>query len=120
MARFCKLQIKLLNQVLCSHISVLPYCLLALDLSKISSYGSKNKRSKGCQGYTFCKVKITPSSLVVTFLLLLLSHFATPWTAACQYPLLMGILQARLLGWVARPPPGDLPNPGIEPRSSTL
>ena len=46
--------------------------------------------------------------------------FAIPWTAACQSPLLMGILQARLLGWVACPPPGDLPNPGIEPRSPTL
>ena len=30
-----------------------------------------------------------------------------------------GILQARILEWVA-PPPGDLPNPGIEPRSPTL
>ena len=26
-----------------------------------------------------------------------------------------GIFQARILGWVAIPPPGDLPNPGIEP-----
>ena len=24
-----------------------------------------------------------------------------------------GILQARILEWVAMPPPGDLPNPGI-------
>ena len=28
-----------------------------------------------------------------------------------------GILQVRILGWVAMPPPGDLPNPGIEPVS---
>ena len=28
-----------------------------------------------------------------------------------------GILQARILEWVAFPSPGDLPNPGIEPRS---
>ena len=28
-----------------------------------------------------------------------------------------GILQARILEWVAMPPPGDLPNPGIEPES---
>ena len=27
-----------------------------------------------------------------------------------------GILQARILEWVAFPSPGDLPNPGIEPR----
>ena len=32
----------------------------------------------------------------------------------------MGILQARILEWVACPPPGDLPNPGIEPRSPAL
>ena len=31
-----------------------------------------------------------------------------------------GILQARILEWVAFPSPRDLPNPGIEPRSSTL
>ena len=31
-----------------------------------------------------------------------------------------GILQARTLEWVAFPFPGDLPNPGIEPRSPAL
>ena len=31
-----------------------------------------------------------------------------------------GILQARILEWVAFPSPGDLPNPGIEPRSPSL
>ena len=31
-----------------------------------------------------------------------------------------GILQARILEWVAVPYPGDLPNPGIDPRSPTL
>ena len=31
-----------------------------------------------------------------------------------------GILQARILEWVAFPSPGNLPNPGIEPRSPTL
>ena len=31
-----------------------------------------------------------------------------------------GILQARILEWVACPPPVDLPNPGIEPRPPTL
>ena len=33
----------------------------------------------------------------------------------------MGILQARILEWVAMSsPPGDLPNPGIKPRSPSL
>ena len=31
-----------------------------------------------------------------------------------------GILQARILEWVAFPSPGDLPNPGIKPRSPAL
>ena len=31
-----------------------------------------------------------------------------------------GILQARILKWVAFPSPGDLPNPVIETRSSAM
>ena len=31
-----------------------------------------------------------------------------------------GILQARILEWVAVPSPGDFPNPGIKPQSPTL
>ena len=31
-----------------------------------------------------------------------------------------GILQARILEWIAFPYPGDLPNPGIEPRSPAM
>ena len=31
-----------------------------------------------------------------------------------------GVLQARILEWLPCPPPGNLPNPGIEPRSPTL
>ena len=50
----------------------------------------------------------------------MLSHvrlFSTPGTLAHQAPQSMGILQARVLKWVACPSPGDLPNPGIKPRS---
>ena len=31
-----------------------------------------------------------------------------------------GILEARILEWIAFPYPGDLPNPGIEPRSPAM
>ena len=44
-----------------------------------------------------------------------MSDFATPWTTV-----LHGILQARILEWVALPFSKDLPNPGIEPLSPTL
>ena len=38
--------------------------------------------------------------------------FVTPWTEACQAPLSLGILQARVLEWVAVP--------GIKPMSPAL
>ena len=53
----------------------------------------------------------------------LLGHiqlFATLWTVACQAPLSMGILKARILEWVAMPYSGYLSNPEIEPRSPAL
>ena len=31
-----------------------------------------------------------------------------------------GILQSRILEWIACPPPGNLPDPGIEPMSLTV
>ena len=46
--------------------------------------------------------------------------FVTPRTVAHQAPLSIGILrQGCWSGWPC-PPPEDLPNPGIEPRSPTL
>ena len=33
---------------------------------------------------------------------------------------LRGLLQARILEWLAFPPPGSLPDPGIEPASAAL
>ena len=47
--------------------------------------------------------------------------FVTPWSAALQAPLSMGILnKTRILEWAAMPPPGDLPNLGIKLRPSAL
>ena len=92
-----------------------------------------NPRRKEEGAYEFCHVQL----------------FATPWTVACRLlcpwyfpgkntgsemkvaqscPTLCdpmdytvhGILQARILEWVAFPSPGDLPNPGIKPRSPAL
>ena len=37
---------------------------------------------------------------------------ATSWTVARQAPLSVGILQARILGWVAMPSSRDLPRNG--------
>ena len=44
----------------------------------------------------------------------------TPWTVACQAPLSMGFSRQEYWGGQPFPFPGDLPNPGIEPRSPAL
>ena len=53
----------------------------------------------------------------------LLSHvqlFATPWTVAHQTPPSMGFSRQEYWSGLPFPSPGDLPNPGIEPRSPSL
>ena len=52
-----------------------------------------------------------------------LSHvrlFVTPWTVAYQAPPSMGFSRQEYWGELLFPSPGDLPNPGTEPRSPTL
>ena len=46
--------------------------------------------------------------------------FATPWTITCQAPLSMGFSRQEYWSGVPFPPPGDLPDPGIEPASPAL
>ena len=43
--------------------------------------------------------------------------FVTPWTIACQAPLSIGFSKQEYRNGLSFPPPGDLPNPGIEPIS---
>ena len=52
-----------------------------------------------------------------------LSHvrlFATPWTVAHQVPPSMGFFRQEYWSGLPFPSPGDLPKPGIEPRSPAL
>ena len=46
--------------------------------------------------------------------------FATPWTVTHQAPLSMGFSRQEYWSDLPFPSPGDLPNPGIEPRSPAL
>ena len=46
--------------------------------------------------------------------------FATLWTVACQAPLSMGFSRQQILEWLPYPPPGDLPDPGVESISLTF
>ena len=67
----------------------------------------------GCESWTKKKVGgrlVTKSCLTL----------ATPWTVACQAPLSMGFSSQDYWSGLPFPSPGDLPNPGIEPRSPAL
>ena len=46
--------------------------------------------------------------------------FATPWTVAHQASPSMGFSRQEYWSGLPFPSPGDLPNPGIEPRSPAL
>ena len=46
--------------------------------------------------------------------------FATPWTVTHQTPLSMGFSRQEYWNGLPCLPPGDLPEPGIEPESLTL
>ena len=39
----------------------------------------------------------------------------TPWTIACKAPLSMGFPRQEYWSWLPFPPPGNLPDPGMEP-----
>ena len=46
-----------------------------------------------------------------------MSDSVTPWTIACHGRLSMGFSRQEYCSGLSFPPPGDLPNPGIRPRS---
>ena len=53
----------------------------------------------------------------------MLSHvqlFVTPWTVAHQAPLSTGFFRQEYSSGLPFPPPGDLPNPGLETVSPSL
>ena len=68
-----------------------------------------------CRQSLYClKVKVKMKSLCRVRL------FATPWTIAHQAPPSMGFSRQECWSGLPFPSPGDLPHPGIEPRSPAL
>ena len=80
------------------------------------------------QKSSFQKIYISLSIdwFINRFILLLLSHFShvqlfvTPWTVVHQAPLSMGFSRQEYWSGLPFPSPGELPDPGIEPRSPIL
>ena len=60
------------------------------------------------------------SSSSVSHLVVSDSLSETPWTIARQAPLSMGVSRQEYWSGLPFPSPGDLPDPGIKPRSPTL
>ena len=71
--------------------------------------------------HTFCKLILkipdTLSLVVVGLAAKSCPTLATPWTTACQAPPSMGFSRQEYWSGLPLPSPGDLPDPGIEPRS---
>ena len=61
-------------------------------------------------------IELSPLSLVIK----LYPTLATPWTVACQAPPSVGISRQQYWSRLPFPSPGDLPDPGIKPRSPAL
>ena len=61
-----------------------------------------------------------PNKVVVVQSLSSIQLFVTPWTRACHAPLSMEFSRQEDWSGEPFPSPGDLPNPGIEPRSHAL
>ena len=49
-----------------------------------------------------------------------MSDSMTPWIVACQAPLSMGFSRQEYWSGLPCPSAGDLPDPGLDPRSLTL
>ena len=103
-----------------SHLSFIVFCIFKILLVAYA-YGVIISFER-CHSFIF---PYPPVSWWLGFCVCaqLLSHvrlFATLWTVACEASLSMGILQARILEWVAMPSSRGSSNPEIEPRSPRL
>ena len=58
--------------------------------------------------------------MLVTLSLTCVQLYATPWTVAHQAPQSMGFPRQEYWSGLPFRPPGDLPDPGIEPESPAL
>ena len=76
---------------------------------------------KKCSNYpTIALISHSSKVKVKVKLLSRVQLFATPWTVAYQAPPSMGFSRQECWSRLPFPSPGDLPDPGIKPRSPAL
>ena len=66
------------------------------------------------------KINIAWSHLLTVTHSVMSNSLMTPWDVACQAPLSMGCPRQEYWSGLPFPSPGDLPDPGIEPKSHAL
>ena len=76
--------------------------------------------SVSCVFCLFSFVRVSVSVPHCAYSLSRVRLFSTTWTVARQAPLSMGFSWQEYWSGLPCPPPGDLPNPGSDPRSPTL
>ena len=70
-----------------------------------------------CLAWRILSITLIACEKVKVKLLIHVRLFATPWTVAYQAPPSMGFSRQKYWSGLPFPSPGDLPDPGIEPRS---
>ena len=96
-----------------------------------NKYNPRKKWAKDWNGYfskeglqiaVRCMERCSASLIILSLSLVAKScpTLATTWTVACQASLSMGFSRQEYWGGLPFPSPGDLPHPGIEPRSPAL
>ena len=75
--------------------------------------------SYGITSSLYCNKRVKSNKVKVK-LLSRVQLFATPWTVAYQAPPSMGFPRQECWSGLPFPSPGDLPDPGVEPRSPAL
>ena len=83
------------------------------SLEKLSAVKSESRKN-------WSKFEVTCPNFCKEKLLSRVWLFVTPWTVAYQAPPSMGFPKQEYWSGLPFPSPGDLPNPGIEPRSPAL
>ena len=111
--------IYMLSQFSCAWLCETPskvahQALQSLGFSRQEHWSARQEHWSAISFSNAWKWKVKVKSLSRVWL------WATPWTAAYQAPPSMGFSKQEYWSGLPCPPPGDLPNPGIEPRSPTL
>ena len=76
----------------------------------------------GCHKMTACVLLVKARMLlnILNWSFSRVQFFMTPWTVACQAPLSRGFSWQEYRSGLPSPPPGDLPDLGVEPMSPAL